>query len=182
MVDYRAKIGGLPEDHPSPDEIRSLVQSYGVFLEDAKRWASARLLAYRIGDARSVMSLVLQREENPADDLRTRLSEKDVKMSEWEYETAFKNGHLGLGISLHGLLNAYRRNAGLQEKEISSEEFRACGECCTADGDWHNAIAAFERGKNTAELVQLAGRLEGSDDPSEKGYAALAWEVVEGMG
>ena len=196
MLTPRPKISALPPKEDSKwtvDSLRAELEKNALrdkIEEVAERWATVRLLAGKIGDARAVMNAVfslrtLKDDENHFETLNQRLREKQCMISQWETTSALNGGNLEMGISAHAYQNADLEQCGIDTNGISTARLIVCARKCEKNGDWHNAIAAYERARSIKSLKKLAEVLEaiGQDDEDESAakYSSIAKETAESL-
>ncbi|MFA6523500.1 MAG: hypothetical protein WCS85_03995 [Candidatus Peribacteraceae bacterium] len=180
MLDALPKIDGLSEEDRDMTVDQMETDESGSFPTlEVKRLALCKLLAGRIGEARSLMRRVTLWSGSSVEDAMQR---QNATLSGWEFTEALKHGHLEAGLSLHPIHASDHEKVSPPVQDpfpFTPGLLNTCGRRCRQDGDYHNAIASFERAGNVEELLQLAFALERRGDEKAKKYAAIARKSVE---
>lgn len=175
MLEPLARIGGIESYNArlSAEVVREKLQQGHLEKSAAIAWAEERLLAYRMADARSVLRGLFPLSDESSTDIPQKINDQNAAQSQWEYETAFRNGNLSMGMNLYAQHEADLRKAGRQLQDNSATLLETCGKVCVSKRDWHNAIASFQKAGATHLLQSLRKVLDNSDDDEAVKYAEI---------
>lgn len=178
MLTPLAKIAAIPKDHIThqldAQQMCNELSTGKTSIEEAMRWATARLLAHRIGESRTVMRRVFMLQNLDR-------QEWDVNMAEWEYTTSLRNGHLAQGLNLYGFYRAYSGETLDGKQAIAPELFNECANICLQNNNLYNAIVAFEHAGNEEKLRKIAVIFQKSNNPEQRECASIARKALEEM-